>query len=58
MDTFDMLAPRYDQPQTEAAVFEAMRRAGIGQVTRIPAPGLCVVGCRLSPPALASGARD
>jgi SAM-dependent methyltransferase len=58
MDTFDMLAPRYDQPQTEAAVFEGMRSAGIGEVRRTPAPGLCVAGRKLSPPALASAARE
>jgi ubiquinone/menaquinone biosynthesis C-methylase UbiE/uncharacterized protein YbaR (Trm112 family) len=44
LDTFDMLAPRYDQPQTEADVVAAMRAAGIEEIRRTRAAGLNLVG--------------
>jgi SAM-dependent methyltransferase len=44
MDTFDMLAPAYDQPQTEVAVTRALREAGVSTVRRTPASGLCLTG--------------
>jgi len=53
MDTFDMLAPRYDQPQTEGAVTGALKDVGVAEIGRRPAAGLSVVGRRITP----SGAR-
>jgi hypothetical protein len=41
---FDMLAPRYDQPQTEAGVSDAMRSAQIGTIERTSARGLNLIG--------------
>jgi hypothetical protein len=48
MDTYDMLAPRYDRPQTEPDVRRAMSEANIVDVERTGAPGLNLVG-RKSP---------
>ena len=48
LDTFDMLAPRYDQPQTETDVTSAMRAAGIGEIRRSPAGGLNLVGRKIA----------
>ena len=44
LDTFDMLAPRYDQPQAEEDVRVAMRAAGVDEVVRTPAGGLNLIG--------------
>jgi SAM-dependent methyltransferase len=44
LDTFDMLAPRYDQPQPERDVVSAMRTAGVGDIERTKAAGLNLVG--------------
>lgn len=44
MDTFDMLAPAFDQPQTMAEVGRALERGGIADVRRLPNPGLNVIG--------------
>lgn len=46
LDTFDMLAPRYDQPQTENEVRSAMRAAGIEWIERSRASGLNLIGCK------------
>jgi ubiquinone/menaquinone biosynthesis C-methylase UbiE/uncharacterized protein YbaR (Trm112 family) len=46
LDTFDMLAPRYDQPQKEAYVFGVLQDAGVCQIRRLNNPGLNVVGLR------------
>jgi SAM-dependent methyltransferase len=46
LDTFDMLSPSYDQPQTMTEVSGAMSRGGIKSVRRMPAPGLTVVGTK------------
>lgn len=46
LDTFDMLAPQYDQPQTEEETVKAMSSAGIGNIRRLKAPGLALVGER------------
>jgi ubiquinone/menaquinone biosynthesis C-methylase UbiE/uncharacterized protein YbaR (Trm112 family) len=46
LDTFDMLAPRYDQPQKEADVVGVLQEAGVGQIRRLNNPGLNVVGLR------------
>ncbi|HSK70103.1 MAG TPA: methyltransferase domain-containing protein [Pyrinomonadaceae bacterium] len=44
LDTFDMLAPQYDQPQTEPEVVKTLSEAGIGEIERLPNPGLNLVG--------------
>jgi hypothetical protein len=44
LDTFDMLAPRYDQPLTEEELRAAL--ADCADVERLPNPGLNVVGIR------------
>lgn len=46
LDTFDMLAPAYDQPQTEAAATAALERGGLSAISRQPMPGLTLVGVR------------
>lgn len=46
LDTFDMLSPRYDQPQKEADVINALNNSGISQTRRLNNPGLNVVGQR------------
>ena len=46
LDTFDMLAPRYDQPQKEAYVVSVLQDAGVCQIRRLDNPGLNVVGQR------------
>ncbi|HJR05825.1 MAG TPA: methyltransferase domain-containing protein [Pyrinomonadaceae bacterium] len=48
MDTFDMLAPQYDQPQTEPDVTAAMQSAGITDIRRTPIKGLALVGRKVS----------
>jgi ubiquinone/menaquinone biosynthesis C-methylase UbiE/uncharacterized protein YbaR (Trm112 family) len=48
MDTFDMLAPQYDQPQTEPDVSAAMQSAGIGEIRRSMENGLSLVGRKVS----------
>jgi hypothetical protein len=48
MDTFDMLAPQFDQPQTEPDVTAAMQSEGIGEIKRAPIKGLALVGRKLS----------
>lgn len=47
MDTFDMLAPRYDQPLTRAEAEGALRAAGVGEIRRTAPYGLCLDGRRL-----------
>lgn len=46
LDTFDMLAPAYDQPQREDDVRRALESSGVRQVTRLPSPGLNLVGVK------------
>jgi SAM-dependent methyltransferase len=47
LDTFDMLSPAYDQPQTEAEVVGALQRAGLADVHRRDVPGgLTVMGSK------------
>ena len=48
LDTFDMLAPHYDQPQKEADVVNVLKDAGVDQIRRLNNPGLNVVGQRNS----------
>ena len=49
MDTFDMLAPQYDQPQTEPDVSAAMRSEGIAEISRTKVKGLNLIGRKVSP---------
>lgn len=46
LDTFDMLSPAFDQPQTRAEVERALGRAGIEHMRRLRTPGLAIVGSR------------
>jgi hypothetical protein len=47
MDTFDMLSPYYDQPQTQADAERYLRGAGIGQIRRLTEnPGLNLIGVK------------
>ena len=46
MDTFDMLAPAYDKPLTQAEVEAVLARAGIS-ARRLNNPGLNIVGEKL-----------
>jgi ubiquinone/menaquinone biosynthesis C-methylase UbiE/uncharacterized protein YbaR (Trm112 family) len=48
LDTFDMLAPRYDQPQKEEDAVAVLRGAGVCQIRRLNNPGLNLVGERES----------
>ena len=48
MDTFDMLAPKYDQPLTFAEAEETLRSAGVGEIRRTAPYGLCLEGRRLA----------
>jgi ubiquinone/menaquinone biosynthesis C-methylase UbiE/uncharacterized protein YbaR (Trm112 family) len=47
MDTFDMLAPRYDQPLTFAEASAALTSAGVGEIRRTAPYGLCMEARRL-----------
>ncbi len=44
LDTFDMLSPAYDQPQTLAEAEKALSGAGVTDIRRLPNPGLNLVG--------------
>lgn len=44
LDTFDMLAPKYDQPQTLVELERPLRAAGVEAITRLPNAGLNVIG--------------
>ncbi len=44
LDTFDMLSPHYDQPQTEAEVERALSAAGVVEIQRLPNPGVNLIG--------------
>jgi SAM-dependent methyltransferase len=46
LDTFDMLSPRYDQPQTQNEVEAALQSAGVVNLKRLANPGVNVVGER------------
>jgi len=47
LDTFDMLAPYYDQPQTQQEVEQVLRGAGVGELTRLNNGGLNLIGRKL-----------
>ena len=44
LDTFDMLSPKFDQPQTRLEVEEALRKTGIVKIRRLDTAGLNLVG--------------
>jgi SAM-dependent methyltransferase len=44
LDTFDMLAPQYDQPQTLQEAEHALSGSGIAELKRLSNPGLNLVG--------------
>lgn len=44
LDTFDMLAPEYDQPQVEEDVMKALSETGIEKLRRLNHAGLNIVG--------------
>lgn len=44
LDTFDMLAPQYDQPQTQQEVEQALKTAQVSGLSRLSNPGLNVIG--------------
>lgn len=46
LDTFDMFSPAFDQPQTESEVETALSQAGITEISRLPNPGVNMVGTR------------
>ena len=46
LDTFDMLSPQYDHPQTFAEAERALTGAGIVELRRLPNAGLNVVGIK------------
>ena len=48
LDTFDMLAPAYDNPQRYADVVEIMKERNIGEIQRLSNPGLNLVGTKIS----------
>lgn len=47
LDTFDMLSPVYDSPQTEEAMKTTLRSAGVGEIRRLANSGLNLVGIKL-----------
>jgi SAM-dependent methyltransferase len=48
LDTFDMLSPQYDQPQTQQEVEGALTAAGVGELRRLQNPGVNIVGQKLT----------
>jgi hypothetical protein len=44
LDTFDMLSPYYDQPQTQTEAETALASAGAGDLRRLNNAGLNIVG--------------
>jgi SAM-dependent methyltransferase len=47
LDTFDMLSPAFDQPQTQAEAEKALTSGGAAEIQRRPAGGLNLVGKKL-----------
>lgn len=48
LDTFDMLSPQYDQPQTQPEAESALKSEGIGDIERLNNPGLNLIGRKLN----------
>lgn len=46
MDTFDMLAPQFDQPQTEEEATKTLIAAGLVHIERLKNPGLNLTGLK------------
>ncbi|MCC7418330.1 MAG: methyltransferase domain-containing protein [Acidobacteria bacterium] len=46
LDTFDMLSPEYDRPQTESEAAEALARGGLAGIVRRQAAGLTLAGIK------------
>src|ERR1051326_334231 len=46
LDTFDMLSPEYDQPQTEEVVTRILRDQRVVDIQRLPTGGLNLIGRR------------
>lgn len=44
LDTFDRLAPEFDAPLTEKEVSQVLSAGGIGELRRLPNPGVNIVG--------------
>jgi hypothetical protein len=44
LDTFDMLSPEYDKPQTQGEAEAALREGGVEAIRRLESPGLNLVG--------------
>jgi SAM-dependent methyltransferase len=49
LDTFDMLSPYYDQPQTQPATEATLAGGGVENLRRLPNPGLNIVGRKGAP---------
>lgn len=43
LDTFDMLSPQYDQPQTQAEVEQSLKQAGAVEIKRLKTAGLNII---------------
>lgn len=48
LDTFDMFAPAYDNPQRERDVVRVLAEQGVDDIHRLPNPGLNLVGTKTS----------
>ena len=48
LDTFDMLAPAYDNPQRHADVVGIMKERKISEIQRLANPGLNLIGTKVS----------
>ena len=44
LDTFDMLSPAFDQPQTAQEIERALGEGGLAEMRRLPNPGANIVG--------------
>jgi SAM-dependent methyltransferase len=47
LDTFDMLSPQYDQPRTQQEIEEALSRAGVVELKRLPNAGVNIIGVKI-----------
>jgi hypothetical protein len=47
LDTFDMLAPQYDQPQIEEDATQSLKAGGLTEIRRLNNPGLNLIGERV-----------
>lgn len=49
LDTFDMLSPQYDQPQTQEDTERSLASEGIEDIKRLGNPGLNLIGRKAAP---------